>query len=188
MKIQYHKSNFFPFLLLKIPRFNYQLLWEQQDQIECITFPQVLTEIELLPYTISNRNKHFHYRDLTSFNTNYSETIKYDNKLIVEHSETSDSGPYTTLNIISETSFEEQNQNFLQFNQNDNTELFQNPEPQQLITAPDQQQNIPTIQNLRDLSDTATIQNVSELSDVTINIPQSFTITSDSNVTTRSRS
>ena len=51
-------------------------------------------------------------------------------------------------------------------------------------TIPDQQQNITTLQNLPNLSDTTPIQNVqniSELSNVTMNNPQSFTITSDSN-------
>ena len=100
----------------------------------------------------------------------------------MEHSETSDSRPYTTSNIISETSFEGYDQNILQSNQDDNTEIFQNPEPQQSNTLPDQQQSITALQKLPDICDTATIQAVSDLSDVTINVPQSFTITSDSNV------
>ena len=35
--------------LLKFFRFNYQLLWEQQDQQAYINFPLILTETELLP-------------------------------------------------------------------------------------------------------------------------------------------
>ena len=54
--------------LLKFFRFNYQLLWEQQDQQAYINFPQVLTETELLPYIIKNENKHLQYRDPISFN------------------------------------------------------------------------------------------------------------------------
>ena len=40
--------------LLKLFRFNYQLLWEQQDQQAYINFPQILTQTELLPYVIKN--------------------------------------------------------------------------------------------------------------------------------------
>ena len=79
-----------------------------------------------------------HRRDLTSFNINPFELINFDYHFTVEHSETSDSRPYTTSNIISETSFKDFNpnilrhdtgQNFLHFNQDDHTKLFQNEEP-----------------------------------------------------------
>ena len=63
-----------------------------------------------------------------------------------------------------------------------NTKRFQNQEPQQLNTVPDQQQDTTTLRNLPDSSDTLTVQNVSKLSDTTTNIPQSFTVTNDSNV------
>ena len=36
--------------ILKFFRFNYQILWEQQDQQAYIHFPQILTQTELLPY------------------------------------------------------------------------------------------------------------------------------------------
>ena len=106
MKIQYHKSKFFH-TSLKFFRINHQLLWEQQDQNAYINFPQVLIGTELLPFTISNRNKHVHYRDLNSFNINQFEQINFDYNYILASSETSDSRPYTTSNIISEPSFDE---------------------------------------------------------------------------------
>ena len=46
-------------------RFNYQLLWEQQDQQAYIRFPKVLTETELLPYFIKNEHRQVQYRDPT---------------------------------------------------------------------------------------------------------------------------
>ena len=61
----------FTHCILKIFRFNYQLLWEQQDQQAYINFPQILTQTELLPYNIKNENKHLHYRDFTSFNVTH---------------------------------------------------------------------------------------------------------------------
>ena len=86
--------------LLKLLRFNYQLLREQQDQDAYFNFPQVLTEIELLPLIFDIRDRYSHYRDRTSFNTNYSGLINSDNNFILEHSETSDSRPYVTSNVI----------------------------------------------------------------------------------------
>ena len=44
--------------MLKFSRFNYQILWEQQDQNAYIHLPQVLTEVELLPYVIKEASKH----------------------------------------------------------------------------------------------------------------------------------
>ena len=117
----------FPHFLSKLLRFNYKLLWEQQDHNAYITFSQKLTETELLPYNISNRIKHFHYRDLTSLKINYFEIITYANNFIVEHSETFDNRPYTTSNTFSEPSFGEYDQSILQSNQDDNTKIFHNP-------------------------------------------------------------
>ena len=59
--------------LLKFFRFNYQLLWKQQDQQAYIHFPQILTETELLPYIIKNEYRHLQYRDPTSFNTYFEQ-------------------------------------------------------------------------------------------------------------------
>ena len=157
---------------MKIFRFNHQLLWQQQDQNAYIKFSQILTETELLPFVISNRNKHVHYRDLTSLNINRFELINFDYNFILERSETSDSRPYTTSNIIYEPTFEKYNpnilrhdtgQNTLHFNQDDHTELLQNQEPQQCNIAPNQIQDTTTLQSVPDPSETATIQNVPEL-------------------------
>ena len=83
----------FSHFLLKILRFNYQLIWEQQAQNAYINFPQILTETECLPFIISNRNKHVHYRVFTSFNINHFELINFDHSFRVEYSEISDSRP-----------------------------------------------------------------------------------------------
>ena len=132
-----------------------------------------------------------HYRHLTSFNIDYFELINFDCNFTLERSETSDSRPYTTSSIISEPSFSEYNpntiqqdtgQNILHFNKDDTTELFQNQEPQHFNIIPDPQQDTTTLQKIPDPFETATIQNVSERSDITMNIPQSLTITNDSNI------
>ena len=71
-------------LLLKFLRFNYQLLWEQQDQQAYIHFPQMLTQTEFLPYLIENEHKQLQYRDPTSFNTAHFEQINLDHNFTTE--------------------------------------------------------------------------------------------------------
>ena len=114
-------------------RFNYQLLWEQQDQQADINFPQILTQTELLPYIIKNEHKHLQYRDLTSLNTSYFDQINLDHTYFVEHSETSDNRPFLTPNISPETTQEKQTSNLeltytrqhsVQSEQEDLTHLF----------------------------------------------------------------
>ena len=98
----------FTLFLLKFFRFNYQLLWEQQDQQAYIHFPQIQTPTELLPYIIKHEHKHLQYRDPTSFNTTYFEQINIDHNFISEHFETSDNRPYLTTNISPKTISEAQ--------------------------------------------------------------------------------
>ena len=159
--------------LLNIFRFNYQLLWEQQDQQAYVHFPQILTETELLPYIIKNEYRHLQYRDLTSYNTTYSEQINLDHNFITEYSETSDNGPYFTTNISHEISPEEQTpnilshytrQNTVQSDQGNIVHLFQNQKPQQLNPLYPQSPQTSDIQPLNP-SETATTQSVSELSE-----------------------
>ena len=123
--------------LLKQFRFNNQLLWHQQDQNAYIHFPQIPTEIELLPYVINEANKHLHYRDPTSFNISYLELINLDNQFLVEISEVSDNRPpYTSTNITPEILSEQFDFNILQQQDSqqdtsysdDNIEQFQNQE------------------------------------------------------------
>ena len=126
--------------LLKFFRFTYQLLWEQQDQQAYVSFPQILTGTELLPYIVKNEPRHSQYRDLTSFITAYSEQINLDHIFLVEHSQTSDSRPYITTNVSPETTPEAGRlnvppsyirQNTVQSEQDNTTHLFQIQEPHQ---------------------------------------------------------
>ena len=178
---------------LKFSRFNYQLLWEQQDQQAYINFPQILTETELLPVIIKNENRYLQYRGPTSFNTTYFEQINLDDNFTTEYSETSDNRPYITSNISPETTPEEQNfcvlphytrQNTVQSGQDDLVNLFQNQEPHQLNPLYPQLPQASDIQQLNP-SETATIQNASEFSEQTVQTvqnTQSLTITNDPNL------
>ena len=127
--------------LLKFSRFNYQLLWEQQDQQAYIYFPQILTQSELLPNIIKNEHKHLQYRDPTSFNTTHFEQINLDHNFITEYFETSDNRPHITTNISPETTSEEQisnvlpqytSQNTVQVEQDNLVNIFHTQTPQQL--------------------------------------------------------
>ena len=148
-------------------RFNFQLLWEQQDQQTCIHFPQILTQTELLPNIIKNEPRHLQYRDPTSFNTTYFEQINLDQNFITDYSETSNNRPDITSNISPETTPEEQTsdvapqyirQHSVQSEQEDLANLFQNPEHHQLNPLYPQLRQASDIQQLNP-SETATIQN-----------------------------
>ena len=153
----------FTHFLLKFFRFNYQLLWEQQDPQAYINFPQILTPTELLPCIIKNEHKHLQYI--------LPETISEEQSSHVV--------PQFTR------------QNTVQFDQDNLVNLFQSQTPQesnplfpQILQASDLQHINP--------SETATIHNTSELSDETeqpeeqteqtVQNTQSLTINNDSNL------
>ena len=180
----------FTHFVLKFFRFNYQLLWEQKDQQDYINFRQILSHTELLPYIIKNENKHLQYRDLTAFNVTHFEQINLDHNFLVEHSETSDNRPFTTSDTSPETTPEEQTSNVeLLYNrqqseqseQDDLTNLFQNPDPLQEHPLYPSLPQVSYIQQANP-SETATIQNTSEFSEETVQNTRSFTITDDSNL------
>ena len=159
--------------LLKFFMFNYQLLWEQQDQQAYIDFPQVLTETELLPYINKNENKHLQYRNPTSFNTTYFQQINLDHDFITDYFETSGNTPYITSIISPETTPEEQTSNVVpqyigehsvQPEQEDLANLFQNQQPHQLNPLYPQLPQTSDLQQLNP-SETATLQIASEFSE-----------------------
>ena len=185
----------FTHFLLKFLRFNYQLIWEQKDQQAYVNFPQILTYIELLPYIKKNENKHLHYRDLTSLNVTHFEQMNLDHNFVLEHSETSDNRPFTTLDTSHETTPEEQTSSVepsYTGQQSDQSEqespeqealvnLFQNPDPPQ---EPPSYPPLTQISNMQqpNPSETNTIHNTSEFSEETVQNTRSFTITDDSNL------
>ena len=101
----------------------------------------MLTQTELLPYSIQKKNKHLQYRDPTSLNTTFFQQINQDNICISDYFETSDNRPYFTSNIPPETTPEEQISNVIpQYTKQysfqseeqeclDNLNLFQNQQP-----------------------------------------------------------
>ena len=146
---------------------------------------------------MKNENKHFHYRDLTSFNVTHFEQINLDHNFVLEHSETSDNRPFVTPDTSHETTPEEQTssvepsytrQQSEQSEQESPTQealvnLFQNP----VLTQ--EQPLYPPLSQVSDTqqpnpSETNTIHNTSEFSEETVQNTRSFTITDDSNLIT----
>ena len=148
-----------------------------------------------MPYIIDNKNKHLHYIDLTSLNTTHFEQINLDHKYVLEHSETSDSRPYITSDTLHQPTLQTRTfnveppyirQQSEQSEQESITQetlvhLFHNPDsPQEQSPQPPQSQISDTRQP--NPSEIHTLPNTSELSDETVQNPQSFTITEDSNL------
>ena len=82
--------------LLKFFRFNYQLIWEQQDQSAYTNFPQTFDKVDLLPFIVRDDFQHPRYINPLQLHLQYFEIIAFDNDFIVERSETSDNRLYTT--------------------------------------------------------------------------------------------
>ena len=101
--------------LRKYFRFNYQLLWSQQDQSAFTEFPDQFTSEECLPFIISEQNEHpyFHKPQLITKQT--LDYIRFDPLLITENDLFPDNRPYH----YQQNSQDQQN---LHFNTNNSTE------------------------------------------------------------------
>ena len=144
MTIQYQRLMVFLHFLSKCLKFNYQLLWEQQDQNAYIHFPQVLTEVELLPHIISGTID-IH---ITETLPHLDKLINFDNQFLIYNSEISESRRYTTTNITPQTLSEQYDFSNLQqdsqqdiFYSDDNLDELQNQE-EQFPYVQDTQQNM----------------------------------------------
>ena len=96
-------------------RFNYQLLWSQQNQPAFTEFPDQFTSEECLPFIISEQNEHpyFHKPQLITKQT--LDYIRFDPLLITENDLFPDNRPYH----YQQNSQDQQN---LHFNTNNSTE------------------------------------------------------------------
>ena len=101
--------------LRKYFRFNYQLLWSQQDQSAFTEFPDHFTLEECLPFIISEQIEHpyFHKPQLITKQT--LDYIRFDPLLITENDLFPDNRPYH----YQQNSQDQQN---LHFNTNNSTE------------------------------------------------------------------
>ena len=82
--------------LLNFNRFNYQLIWVQQNESGYNNFSQTFDKVDLIPFIIRDDFKQPQYINPLNFHLPYFVTIAFDNDFIVELSETSDNRPYFT--------------------------------------------------------------------------------------------
>ena len=101
--------------LRKYFRFNYQLLWSQQDQSAFTEFPNHFTLEECLPFIISEQNEHPYFQKPQSITKQTLDYIRFDPLLITENDLFADNRPYH----YEQNSQDQQN---LHFNTNNSTE------------------------------------------------------------------
>ena len=82
--------------LRKFLRFNYQLMWVQQDQSAYTNFPHTFNKVDFLPFNIRDDVKHPQNINPLKLHIPYFDFIAFDNDFIVELPETSDNRPYFT--------------------------------------------------------------------------------------------
>ena len=80
--------------LRKYFRFNYQLLWSQQDQSALKAFPNHFTVDELLPFIISEQNEHPYFHKPQQITKQTLDYIRFDPLLITEYDLFADNRPY----------------------------------------------------------------------------------------------
>ena len=83
----------FAWFLSKFFRFNYQLIWVQQDQSAYINFPKTFDEIDLLTFFIRDNFEQSQNISPLELYKPYFDIITFDDNFIVEDSETSYSRP-----------------------------------------------------------------------------------------------
>ena len=80
--------------LRKYFRFNYQLLWSQQDQPAFTAFPNHFTADECLPFIISEQNEHLYFHKPQLITKQTLDYIRFDPLLITENDLFADKRPY----------------------------------------------------------------------------------------------
>ena len=75
-------------------RFNYQLLWSQQDQPAFTAFPDHFTADEWLPFIISKQNEHPYFHKPQQITKQTLDYIRFDPLLITENDLFADNRPY----------------------------------------------------------------------------------------------
>ena len=82
------------FFLRKYFRFNYQLLWSEQDQPAFAAFHNYFTADECLPFIISKQNEHPYFFKLDKRTQHTMDIISFDPRLISENKFHDDNRPY----------------------------------------------------------------------------------------------
>ena len=104
--------------LRKFFRFNYQLLWSEQDQSAFTVFTTHFTADECLPFIINKKNEHPSFVKPDKITKQTIDFISFDPRLITENNLLDDNRPYRyEQNIQEQQSLFTTNENY---NENDN--------------------------------------------------------------------
>ena len=99
-------------------RFNYQLLWSEQDQTAFTAFRTHFTTDEYLPFIINKQNEHPYFFQPDKIEKQNLDLISFEPRLITENNLLDDNRPYCY-----EQNFQEQQNLFINniyYNENDN--------------------------------------------------------------------
>ena len=80
--------------LKKFLRFNYQLLWSEQDQPAFTTFKTHFTADECLPFIINKKNEQSYFFKPDKITKQTFDLISFDPRLITENNLLDDNRPY----------------------------------------------------------------------------------------------
>ena len=109
---------FIPLTLRKFFRFNYQLIWSQQDQAVFTVFTTHLTADECLPFIINKMNEHPYFFKPDKITKHTIDFISFDPRLITENNLVDENRPHRyEQNIQEQQSLFATNENY---NENDN--------------------------------------------------------------------
>ena len=88
------QSKLISLYLRKFFRFNYQLLWSEQDQSAFTVFTTHFTAYECLPFIINKKNKHPYFFKPDKITKQTIDFISFDPRLITENNLLDDNRPY----------------------------------------------------------------------------------------------
>ena len=109
-------------ILRKYFRFNYQLVWSEQDQPAFAAFHNHFTADECLPFIINKQNEQPYFFKPDKITQQTMDLITFDPRLITENNFHDDNRPYRYEQIIQEQ------QNLYTNNDNNNEEDDNNNE------------------------------------------------------------
>ena len=108
-------------------RFNYQLLWSEQDQPAFAAFHNHFTTDECLPFIINKQNEHAYFLKPDNVTQQTMDLISFDPRLITENIFHDDKRPYRyELNIQQQNLFTNNDNNNEEDDNNNEEYIFEN--------------------------------------------------------------
>ena len=109
-------------ILRKCFRFNYQILWSEQDQPAYTAFPTHFTTDECLQFIINKQHEHPYFFQPVKIEKHNLDLISFEPRLITENNLLDDNRPYCYEQITQEQQTVFNNNNY--YNENDYNEEY----------------------------------------------------------------